>query len=129
MRVQRGYGIGSFLKGLFRSAVPLFKEGARTVGKTALNSGVNIARDLLAGQDLKSAVQSRAREAGNELRTKAKNAVRSAIGQTGKGIKRRAPTKKISQSQTKRRKNIYQENDNRNKTSDCKEKEEENDYC
>ena len=51
-RIQRGYGIGSFIKGLFRSAVPLVKQGAKTVGKTALTSGLNVVRYVLAGRIL-----------------------------------------------------------------------------
>jgi len=102
-RIQRGYGIGSFIKGIFRSAIPLVKQGARTVGKTALTSGLNVVRDVLAGRDLKSAALSRANEAKDQLKSKAFNAVRSAVGQTGKGIKRRATSKSRSQTQTKRR--------------------------
>ena len=102
-RMQRGYGIGSFLKGLFRSAVPLLKQGARTVGKTALSSGLNIANDILGGQNLKSSALTRANEARDQLKSRAMNAVRSAVGQTGKGIKRRATSKSRSQTQAKRR--------------------------
>jgi len=104
IKIQRGYGIGSFLKGLFRSAVPLFKTGAKTVGKAALTSGMNVARDFMSGQDIKSAVKSRAMEAANELRSKAVRKANSVMGQTGKGIKRRAPVKICSSSLTKKRK-------------------------
>ncbi|MED5363038.1 MAG: hypothetical protein VX790_02535, partial [Bacteroidota bacterium] len=51
VRVQRGYGLGGLLKGLFRAAVPLFKQGAKTVGRTALKTGAKVAKDVLQGQD------------------------------------------------------------------------------
>jgi hypothetical protein len=40
-RVQRGNGIGSFFRGLFRFVKPLY-SGAKEVGKEALKSGSNI---------------------------------------------------------------------------------------
>jgi hypothetical protein len=36
IRVQRGNGIGSFFKGLFRFVKPLLHSGAKAVGKEAL---------------------------------------------------------------------------------------------
>ncbi|XP_065224228.1 uncharacterized protein LOC135848277 [Planococcus citri] len=43
---QRGHGIGSFLGGLFRGALPLLKSGARAVGKELLQCGINVLDDL-----------------------------------------------------------------------------------
>ena len=89
-RVQRGYGIGSFIRGLFRSAVPILKAGAKAVGKKALSTGLNIANDVMEGQDFKSSARSRAIEAKDELSNLARKSVKNALGQTGKGIKRPA---------------------------------------
>ena len=36
VRFQRGYGIGGIFKSLARYAIPLFKQGAKVVGKRAL---------------------------------------------------------------------------------------------
>lgn len=105
VRVQRGYGIGSFLKGLFRTAVPLVKEGARSIGRTALATGMNIANDVLSGQDFKSSAKARALETRNKLKSRTIDAVKSMIDpQKGKGIKRRAVSKTSIPSQIKRRK-------------------------
>lgn len=101
---QRGYGIGAFLKGLFRSALPIIKSGAQTVGKTALATGINVAKDYADGRDLKTALKSRGLEAANTLSSKAVNKARSMISQTGKGIKRRAPSKSVSCSRAKKKK-------------------------
>jgi hypothetical protein len=46
-RVQRGHGIGSFFKGLFRFVKPLLFSGAKTVGKEALKMGANILSDIV----------------------------------------------------------------------------------
>ena len=47
--IQTGQGIGSFLGGLARSAMPLVKSFA---GK-ALKTGLSFAKDAMAGGDLK----------------------------------------------------------------------------
>ena len=41
-RVQRGNGIGSFFRGLFRFLKSLLYSGAKAVGKEALKTGSNI---------------------------------------------------------------------------------------
>jgi len=46
-RVQRGNGIGSFFRGLFRFVKPLLYSGAKAVGKEALKTGSNIITDML----------------------------------------------------------------------------------
>lgn len=43
---QRGYGIGSFLGGLFRTALPLLRRGGVAVTKELLNSGANFINDV-----------------------------------------------------------------------------------
>ena len=45
-RVQRGNGIGSFFRGLFRFVKPLY-SGAKAIGKEALKTGSNIITDML----------------------------------------------------------------------------------
>lgn len=104
VRYQRGYGLGSFLKGLLRSAVPLLKAGVQNIGKTALQTGVNLAGDYMSGRDLKSAVQSRALEGAQELKTKAMRGARSILNQTGKGLKRRTSSKSVIRSRAKKKK-------------------------
>ena len=46
-RVQRGNGIGSFFRGLFRFVKLLLYSGAKAVGKEALKTGSNIITDML----------------------------------------------------------------------------------
>ena len=47
-RFQRGYGLGSIFKGLFRWAMPHLQQGARVLGEKALQTGVDVAQDVLA---------------------------------------------------------------------------------
>jgi len=46
-RVERGNGIGSFFRGLFRFVKPLLYSGAKAVGKEALKTGSNIITNML----------------------------------------------------------------------------------
>ena len=62
-RFQRGYGLGSIFRGLFRWAVPHLKQGAKMLGKKALQTGVNVAQDVLAGENLKTAVKRQGKKA------------------------------------------------------------------
>ena len=98
--VQHGYGLGSFLKGIYRWAVPHISSGIKTVGRHALKQGVGVAQDVLDGESI-----------GDSLTHRGKKAIGSLISQnaTQKGggkkrIKRKAPTKRTSRSSTKKRK-------------------------
>ena len=55
-RFQRGYGLGSIFKGLFCWALPHIQQGAKVLGKRALQTGVNDAQDVLAGENVKAAL-------------------------------------------------------------------------
>ncbi len=81
--LQRGYGLGGILGGLLRSAVPLLKQGVKSLGKQALKTGMNIAQDALAGQSIKTSAKRRLKETGANL---GRQAVRKM---SGGGIKRR----------------------------------------
>jgi hypothetical protein len=52
-RYQRKHGLGSIFGGLFKAAVPLLKKGAKTLDREALQTGLNIAEDVIAGKNLK----------------------------------------------------------------------------
>lgn len=66
-KYQRGYGLGNILSGLFRSAVPLLKKGAISLGKTALKTGLNVAKDGLMGKNIKSSLKTNVRRAGKDI--------------------------------------------------------------
>ena len=60
---QREDGIGSFLRGLYRATLPLFKSGVKAIGKETLRSGLNILDDV-ANKNITIRVASKNR--GNE---------------------------------------------------------------
>lgn len=78
---QRGGGLGSFFRSLFRMAVPVFKSAASHVGKQALSSGANLATDLANGRHFVEALEDHAKQGAAELLNKANSAL-----QKGKGL-------------------------------------------
>lgn len=68
---QKGYGIGSFLGGLFRGVLPLLKRGGVAVGKEILNAGTNFITDLQNNMNPRDALNMRARETIENLKRKA----------------------------------------------------------
>lgn len=94
---QRGYGIGSFLGGLFRSILPILRKGSLALGKELLNSGSHFINDI--GNDVKArdAFKQRAREVYENLKRKAID---------GEGYKSTRPTRKRQLSASSARANI-----------------------
>lgn len=97
---QRGNGIGSFLSGLFRKAVPLLTRGAKTVGKEALHAGLNILGDMTQSIPLKDSLKSRSKEVTSNLKRRADESLDKYM--TGFGRKR-LRTGKVTQRKRKRK--------------------------
>ena len=102
-RMQRGYGIKSIFKSLARYAIPLFKQGAKVVGKRALQAATEVGQDVLQGKNVKEAFKSRGKQAASDV---AKNAAKKVMTGKGrkKGIKRAAPAKTPIRGPTKKQK-------------------------
>ena len=66
-RYQRG--------SLFKSAVPLLKRGAKTLGREALKTGLNLASNVVEGQNVAQAAKSRLKSTGQNLLQKAMDTV------------------------------------------------------
>lgn len=98
----RGNGLSSVLGGLFRSAVPLLKQGGKALLREGGRTGLGLAQDFLAGKDLKTAAQTRAKQAGKRLFQQAVSQV-TGVRQPQKRIKRTGKAKP-SQKTRKRRK-------------------------
>ena len=103
-RFQRGYGLGSIFRGLFRWAVPHLKQGAKMLGKKALQTGVNVAQDVLVGENLKTAVAKQGKKA---LGIPSQNSPQSGAGK--KGTKRKAQPRNNSSPPVKKRKTSPQQ--------------------
>lgn len=84
---QKGYGIGSFLGGLFRSVLPLLRSGAVAVGREAARAGAHVLADVAAGDPVADSLKSHADQALTNLKRKA-----AAKMQGGGSIKRRKIT-------------------------------------
>ena len=56
---QRGAGLGSIFKSLWRLVVPLAKSVGKTVGKQALKTGARVGSDLLDGKNFEESVTER----------------------------------------------------------------------
>lgn len=99
---QKGHGgIGRFLGGLLRRALPFLKSGARAVGKEALRAGMNIIDDISTQNvPFKQSLRSRVRESGHNLKRKAEEKMESFM--EGSGYKRNGKRRK-NQSPKKRR--------------------------
>jgi hypothetical protein len=83
-RMQRGHGLGSFLSGLFRNAWPLIQTGAKAFGKQFLRTGLQIANDVVEGQELKESSKRRIPEGIKAFASSA-----NFTNQSGSGRKRR----------------------------------------
>ena len=66
-RFQQGYGLGSIFKGLFRWAMPHLQQGAKVLGKKALQTGAQVAQDVLKGSNVNTALAKRSKEAIGRL--------------------------------------------------------------
>lgn len=67
---QRGYGIGSFLGGLFKSVLPILKRGGMAVGKEVLKNGANFLNDVQNNVSPRTAMNNRAKETVDILKRK-----------------------------------------------------------
>jgi hypothetical protein len=85
-RTRRGYGIGGIFKSLARYAIPLFKQGAKVVGKRALQAAAEVGQDVLQGKNVKESVET---HGGKVVKDFAEQGARTLLRQTGHGRKRR----------------------------------------
>ena len=81
--LQRGYGIGSFMAGLWRTVRPILWSGAKTLGRETLRTGGDILSDM---------ARSTGGESPSEIVSRRVNeTVQNLIGKLrGRGRKRKA---------------------------------------
>ena len=73
---MRGNGLGSIFSSLLKSAAPMLKRGAISLGKRALSVGGNVARDVIDGQSFAASAKKRGLAELNDLGGDVLNAVR-----------------------------------------------------
>lgn len=82
---QRGYGVGSFLGGLFRSVLPILKKGSMALGRKLTSCGSNV----ISGMEQNVPVQSAVRKHGTQTLNNLKRKVLDKIAGNGyNGAKR-----------------------------------------
>jgi hypothetical protein len=102
-KYQRGYGLGNILSTVLQKALPLVKRGALSLGKEALQTGLNIAKDSLEGKDIKTSFRDNFKAAGQNLLRKGINTIATGVSSSNINRKRkRTPTKRVSASKGKR---------------------------
>ena len=103
---QGGNGLGGKFRSLFRTATLFLKTAAKKVGKRFLNTGVDtgmqIAKDVINGQSLKKAAKARANTAGKQFLTGAFQDP-TQQGRGGRLLKRKRKATPASSRQTKKR--------------------------
>lgn len=92
VRVQRGHGFGSALKGLWRMIRPIFVSGAKAVRNEALRTGAHVLGDIAAGHNVKSSLKAHSEQGLKNLAEKAKNKLESV--QSGSGKRKRVSRKR-----------------------------------
>ncbi len=107
-RTQHGYGIGNWLKGLFRWAIPKVTTGAKALGRAAAKESVGLAQDVMNGEDFKKALANRAQKAGRSAYQDLTSQNPPQSGQQGKGRKRKAPAKPRQSQSAKKQKTSQQ---------------------
>lgn len=100
---QKGYGIGSWLGGLFRTVLPLLRSGASAVGREAARAGSHVLADVASGDNFSESFKNHAKQAVTNLKRKA------ASEMSGNGIKRRRVTKKAQTTRRTRGKKTFQD--------------------
>lgn len=92
---QRGYGIGSVLKSIFRKALPFLQRTA----SAALRTGAQVFDDVREGKQIKESLKRRIPETIKEVG-------RSVFNQTGSGSRKRKTSNKKHRAK-RTRKDIF----------------------
>ena len=104
-RSQRGSGLGSILSGLFRSALPMIKQGAKTVGKQLLTSGASVLNYAIDCQDIQSSAKHHFTAAGRNLLQKGTKRAKKALDiGSGRPIKRKKRARKVTSKRGRKQK-------------------------
>ena len=105
-RFQHGYGLGSIFRGLFRWAMPHLQQDAKVSVKKGFTNSVNVVQDVLDGDNIKTAVHRRTKQA---LGLPSQNLLQAQSGAGRKAIKRKEQGTKISSPQGKKAKTSPQQ--------------------
>ena len=88
-RYQRGHGLGNILRSVTKFALPFLKKGAKAVDKQAMKTGMNIAQEVMLGQNIKKAAKRHFSQGLTELVTQRGRGQPRRRGPPGERVKRR----------------------------------------
>ena len=95
---QQGYGLGGLLAKLGRYVLPILKPMAKSIGKQAIHSGVQMAGDIIEGHNPKQAFKQNFKQGARELFKK----VVKKKNPPKKIVKRKRKAKSVVSSKLKR---------------------------
>lgn len=92
---MRGQGIFGLLRSIGKIALPLVRNVAKTVGKSALKGGIQVMSDVASGQDFKQSLKNRAaQQTVNAVKQLTSSGKRKGIKRKGGKPPQRRKTKK-----------------------------------
>lgn len=98
--IQQGSGIGGIFSSLMRGVVPMLKRGAKVAGQQLLNTGLNIANDMIDGENFADAAKSNMKSGGKQLLSN----LTTAFNKPKRGVARKRSAQKMKKNvKTKRR--------------------------
>lgn len=98
---QKGYGVGSFLGGLFRAVYPLLAKSTKAIGSELFKSGVGLLTDL-SSEDPDAAFKKRGKEIIQNLSSRTSNHL-FGKGYAYKGLLPHGPTQSIKKIQRRKK--------------------------
>lgn len=94
MYSKQGLGFGDVLRPLFSFFAPLAKQGLQYLGKQAISTVADIAKDALEGKDVKKAAEERLQSKAETILAKAPQVIKAVTYNQGK--KRKVPSLSVS---------------------------------
>ncbi len=98
-RFQRGgLAFGSLISGVFKKLLPVLKSAGKSLGKEALKTGMNVASDILQGNNVADSFETRGKQAAAHLLKKGNRALtgrKRRRQQKGSGLGRRFKKPKL----------------------------------
>ena len=115
---QYGAGLGNIFGGLLRSAMPLLRQGLSYILPHAKRFGTRVLHDVAQGENLKSAIKQRGRQAIGGVAQGALKRVASSLDQSGSGgLEVFVQSKRIRMLTRKKRKSAPKRSKRRGKSA------------
>lgn len=102
-KTQVGYGLGGIFGSLLKAALPVIKKGALSLGKTALKTGINVARDGLEGRNIRHSLGNNFKTAGKDILANSLTGVNNLLLNNRHKRKRQRKNRVTSHKSSKRR--------------------------